>query len=156
MLTQIELQKIIHYDSNTGLFTWIKKNSGKYKQFAGWIESKGYVEICISQKRLKAHRWAWFYVHGKLPEQIDHINGIKSDNRLCNLRLVNTKQNHENRGKQKNNTTGFKGVTKRGNKFVAQITHNKKNIYIGIFESAELAGNAYNKKAQEIFTHYKG
>ena len=157
MLTQDELKSLVHYNPDTGLFSWIKKKpQGRYKENLGWITNKGYIEICIAQKRLKAHRWAWFYVHGELPDQIDHMNGIKDDNKLCNLRVVTNKQNHENRGFQKNNTSGFKGVTKRGNKFVAQITHNQKNIYIGIFESAELASNAYNKKAQEIFTHYKG
>jgi hypothetical protein len=157
MLTQEELKSLVNYDQDTGLFTWIKKKpQGRYKENLGWIESKGYIEICIAQKRLKAHRWAWFYVYGELPEQIDHINGVKSDNRLCNLRVVTNKQNHENRGAQKNNTSGFKGVTKRGDKFIAQIMHNQKQHYLGIFTTAEQASNVYKQKAQEFFTHYKG
>ncbi len=117
MLTQKELQLLVHYDTNTGLFTWKVKRKGRNKPNLGWVDSKGYIEICIAQKRLKAHRWAWFYEHGVLPTQIDHINGIKTDNRLCNLRVVTTKQNHENRGAQKNNTSGFKGVTRFQNKW---------------------------------------
>ena len=157
MLTQEELKSLVHYNQETGLFTWIKKKpQGRYKQHLGWITSKGYIEICIAQKRLKAHRWAWFYVYGELPEQIDHINEIKTDNRLCNLRVVTNKQNHENRGAQKNNTSGFKGVTKRGNKFIAQIMHNQKQHYLGIFESAEEASNMYKSKANEFFSHYQG
>jgi hypothetical protein len=156
MLTQEELKLLVHYDQDTGLFTWVKKKpQGRYKENLGWVESKGYIEICIAQKRLKAHRWAWFYVYGELPKQIDHINGVKSDNRLCNLRVVTNKQNHENRGAQKNNTSGFKGVTKRGNKFIAQIMHNQKQYHLGMFATAEQASNVYTKKAQEFFTHYK-
>ena len=156
MLTQEELKSLVHYDQDTGLFTWKVKRQGRNKSNLGWVESKGYIEICIAQKRLKAHRWAWFYVHGELPGQIDHINGIKDDNRLCNLRVVTTKQNHENRGAQKNNTSGFKGVTKRGNKFIAQIMHNQKQHYLGIFDTAEQASNVYKQKANELFTHYQG
>lgn len=157
MLTQEELKSIVHYDQDTGLFTWVKKKpQGRYKQNLGWVASKGYIEICIAQKRLKAHRWAWFYVHGELPNQIDHINGIKDDNRLCNLRVVTNKQNHENRGAQKNNTSGFKGVTKRGNRFIAQIMHNRKQYYLGTFDTAEQASNVYKQKANEFFTHYQG
>jgi hypothetical protein len=156
MLTQEELKSLVYYDQETGLFSWKVKRQGRNKPNLGWVESKGYIEICIAQKRLKAHRWAWFYVHGELPEQIDHINGIKNDNRLCNLRVVTNKQNHENRGAQKNNTSGFKGVTKRGNKFISQIMHNRKQHYLGIFETAEQASNVYKQKAQELFTHYQG
>jgi hypothetical protein len=156
MLTQEELQSLVYYDKDTGLFTWKVKRQGRNKPYLGWVESKGYIEICIAQKRLKAHRWAWFYVYGELPDQIDHINGIKDDNRLCNLRVVTNKQNHENRGAQKNNTSGFKGVTKRGNKFIAQIMHNQKQHYLGIFDTAEQASNVYKQKANAFFTHYQG
>ena len=156
MLTQQELKSIVNYDQETGLFSWKIKRQGKIKSNLGWITSKGYLEICIAQKRLKAHRWAWFYVYGELPKQIDHINGCKTDNRLCNLRIVNTKQNHENRGAQKNNTSGFKGVTRFQNKWRAQIMHNRKNYHIGLFETPEKAHEAYKVKANEFFTHYQG
>ena len=156
MLTQEKLKSLVHYDQDTGLFTWKVKRQGRNKSNLGWVESKGYIEICIAQKRLKAHRWAWFYVHGELPSQIDHINGIKDDNRLCNLRVVTNKQNHENRGAQKNNTSGFKGVTYFQNKWRSQITHNRKNYYIGLFNTPEEAHMAYKQKAHELFTHYQG
>lgn len=157
MLTQEELKSLVNYDQETGLFTWIKKKpQGRYKQHLGWITDRGYVEICIAQKRLKAHRWAWFYVHGELPKQIDHINCNKTDNRLCNLRIVTNKQNHENRGAQKNNTSGFKGVTHFENKWRSQIMHNGKNYHIGVFDTPEQAHHAYKEKANEFFTHYQG
>jgi hypothetical protein len=156
MLTQEELKSLVNYDQETGLFTWKVKRQGKIKSNLGWITDKGYVEICIAGKRLKAHRWAWFYVYGELPKQIDHINCNKTDNRLCNLRIVTNKQNHENRGAQKNNTSGFKGVTHFENKWRSQIMHNRKNYYIGLFDTAEEAHIAYKKKANELFTHYQG
>jgi hypothetical protein len=156
MLTQEELKLLVNYDQETGLFTWKVKRQGKIKSNLGWITDKGYVEICIAGKRLKAHRWAWFYVYGELPKQIDHINCNKTDNRLCNLRIVTNKQNHENRGAQKNNTSGFKGVTHFENKWRSQIMHNRKNYYIGLFDTAKEAHIAYKKKANELFTHYQG
>ena len=156
MLTQEELKVLVNYEHETGVFTWKVKRRGRNKPNLGWFTNNGYIEICISKKRLKAHRWAWFYVYGELPKQIDHINGVKTDNRLCNLRAVTNKQNHENRGAQKNNTSGFKGVTSIKNKWRAQIMHNKKSFHIGLFNTPEEAHQAYKEKANEFFTHYQG
>lgn len=89
-------------------------------------------------------------------EQIDHINGIRDDNRIKNLRLCTGSQNLSNRGKNINNTTGFKGVyvDKRYNKFYAQIGYKNRTYNLGTFISAKEAALAYNKKAIELFGEF--
>ena len=82
-------------------------------------------------------------------KQIDHINLIKSDNRWVNLRLATPSQNKSNTGKRADNTSGFKGVSKLGNKWKAQCTANKKFKYLGLYATPELAAEAYEKYARE-------
>lgn len=83
----------------------------------------------------------------------DHINGNKLDNRRENLRICARSQNHANKNKLSNNTSGFKGVTfdKRLQKWLAQIYIQNKKIYIGVFEKTEDAARAYNKAAKKYF-----
>ncbi|RLD48401.1 MAG: HNH endonuclease [Bacteroidetes bacterium] len=129
-----ELKKLVHYNPNTGKFTWlVNKGRAKKDSEVGSKHSSGYLETCVNRKRYLLHRLAWFYTHNEWPEQIDHINGIRTDNRLCNLRSVNDQINRQNMKKRCNNTSGFTGVTwdKRGEKWVAGIWVNKKYIYLG-------------------------
>lgn len=86
----------------------------------------------------------------KKREQVDHINGDSSDNRLENLRLATNTQNARNRGKSKHNTSGYKGVFwhKATNKWTAQIGVDRKRIYLGIFDTPELAHRAYCEAAK--------
>ncbi|MEW4959716.1 HNH endonuclease, partial [Enterobacter cloacae subsp. cloacae] len=89
---------------------------------------------------------AWFYVHGYLPEQeVDHINRIRSDNRIENLRLATRSENAKNKEKSKANTSGFKGVSqqKKTGNWVAHIRLNGKNKHLGTFRSPERASIAY-------------
>lgn len=85
---------------------------------------------------------------------IDHINGDGLDNRRCNLRKATPVQNSYNRGANKNNTTGFKGVSRLGIKYTAQIHFNRKKLHIGVFDKIEDAAKAYDKKAIELFGEY--
>jgi hypothetical protein len=94
-MTQQELKQLLHYDQDTGIFTWLTSNGNcKSKTIAGYLHPLGYVDIQINKKHYKSHRLAWLYTHGKWPSKfIDHINGIKNDNRLCNLREATLGQN---------------------------------------------------------------
>lgn len=87
---------------------------------------------------------------------VDHINGIKHDNRRKNLRLVDKHQNQQNRKLAVNNTSGYKGVAfmKSKNKWWSKITVNKKRKFLGYFETAKEAGVAYNKAAKKYFGEY--
>jgi hypothetical protein len=138
IITHQELIQIIKYDIDTGLFTWKKFRGGSAKKntLAGTIDKEGYRVIKINCKIYKAHRLAWFYTYGVFPtKDLDHINQIKNDNRIINLREVTNSQNHQNRGVNKNNSSGHKGVYWNNfhNKWQTNIGLNGKLQHIGYF-----------------------
>lgn len=150
------LQSILDYDSSNGIFYW-KINVGTNKTIgktAGTINRKGYIVITINGNKYLAHRLAWFFSTGLDPVelQIDHINGVKEDNRLCNLRLATHSSNGCNRGASARNTSGYKGVHyhKNNQKWIASIQINKSRSHIGAFDTPELAHMAYCKAAAEL------
>jgi hypothetical protein len=130
MLTQAELQAQIHYDPETGLFTWIKTNNK-----AGYYPENKYSQIGLNNKLYYGHRLAWLYVYGYFPQYVDHINGVKSDNRLINLRKATNQQNACNSKIPVTNTSRIKGVmwNKNAKKWQVQITLNQKKYHIGYF-----------------------
>lgn len=136
-------EKHILYDPGTGIFLRIS-GSGTLKK-CGCLSDKGYVQIIIDRNQYFAHRLAWLISYGAWPkDQIDHINGIRSDNRLANLRECTNKQNHQNRKKpRKDSKSGFLGVNKNGASWQARIKVDGKEIYLGRYSSAEEAHEAY-------------
>jgi hypothetical protein len=95
---------------------------------------------------MSAHRLAWFYVHGEFPKcELDHINGVRDDNRISNLRECSRAENMQNAGMFKTNTSGYTGVTwhKQRRKWAAQIWVNNKRMYLGLRESKEDAYALY-------------
>jgi len=140
MLTQSKLKELMTYNPETGLFTRIKSyHSNKVGTCPDKINSKGYCEISIGSKKYKSHRLAWLYMTGDLPEnQIDHINGIKSDNRWVNLRQATNAENCRNKKKK-----GF-CVTRSGS-YQAEIQTGDQRIYLGTFKTREEAKEAYAK-----------
>jgi hypothetical protein len=108
---------------------------------AGRINRLGYRQIKINGKYHSASRLAWFYVHGEWPEsQIDHINRIRDDNRLCNLRCVTHRENCLNRTYAK---SVMRGTVRKRNRWQAQISINNKTTYLGLFPTREEASAAY-------------
>lgn len=144
-LTQERLFEALHYDCDTGLMT--SKSRGRKGLMAGCINGLGYRVIRIDKTLYAAHRLAWLYQHGCWPlGVIDHINGIRHDNRLANLRDIPKPQNHQNmKAAKKNSGTGLLGVSfsKRRRHFIAQITVDGKGLYLGAYATAELAHEAY-------------
>lgn len=152
MITHKELTTLLDYDEKTGVFIWkVRRRGGANKgDRAGRLARDGYVDICIQGKRYLAHRLAWFYIHESWPaHQIDHINCIRSDNRMDNLREAQPFQNYSNRRVQRK---GLKGVTwhKSAGKWQAAIKHKGKNHYLGLFESEKEAHEAYCLKARVL------
>ena len=159
MITQKELHEIVIYDKETGVFiSKINRPPCLAGKILGTKCPKGYLKIGIKYKVYAAHKLAWIYVYGDLPKyQIDHINGIKDDNRIDNLRDISSQWNTQNQHKApKNNKTGFLGVSwsKQRNKFRSCITVNGFQKHIGFFNTAQDASVAYQLAKQEFHPGY--
>ena len=143
-----EMMSVLRYVPETGEFFWtaaVKRNI-KVGAEAGRINSYGYRQIGYRGKRYLAHRLAWLFSYGKWPEKfVDHINGLKDDNRLDNLRAADIFENQFNSSPRKNSTSGYKGVSyaKATGKWQAQMEVRRKVIYLGQFETPEMAHDAY-------------
>jgi hypothetical protein len=158
-MTQELLKKHLHYNKNTGDFTWILPITNRLKSgdIAGTRDNDWYNIIRICGERHAAHRLAWLYMTGDWPSKhIDHINQIKSDNRWCNLRECDRSQNSSNITKTKQNTSGYKGVhwCNRDKKWISKIMHCGVHYFIGKFITPEEAHIAYCAKALELHGNF--
>lgn len=148
IITQDELKEILHYNPDTGIFTYTKdvSNHRKKGSIAGY-KHLGYINIEIKEKGYKAHRLAWLYFYGEFPKKdIDHINNIRDDNRIKNLREADRFINSQNfKVARKDNKTGYLGVCIQHGKFKATIFSNKKSIHLGYFDKAIDAHKEYLK-----------
>ena len=154
--TLLELARsYISYDPVSGEITWIKSTSNAVKigSMSGKsVNSDGYRLICFFGVFYKVHRLAWFLTFEKWPDQIDHINGIRHDNRLENLSSVTGQINTHNQKKaHSNSSTGVLGVVPKLNgKFSAEIRLNGKKIHIGTFSTVEEASLAYKEAKNKL------
>ncbi len=155
ILTQERLKELLHYNPETGIFTWkiSPRANVKSGNVAGY-SAHGHIQITIDRKAYMSHRLAWLYVHGTWPiGQIDHINCIKTDNRIINLRDVSHSVNMQNiHNPQKNNSCNYRGVYffKPMNKYASRIRANGKSYFLGYFDKAEDAGMAYVKAKSNL------
>jgi hypothetical protein len=161
MLTQKILKELLDYNQDTGIFTWkVSRGKAKAGNVAGKINNDGYIAIGFNYKTYQSHRLAWIYVYGEFPKKlIDHINGIKTDNKISNLRECNHSQNGFNRKISINNTSNVKGIYwyKQYNKWRSQIKVNKKIKFLGyfddFFEACCSIYSARNKLHGEFVNH---
>ena len=154
-ITQEQLKQLMHYDPLTGVFTWLERpvdlcalervwkmwNTRYSGKEAGTLDISGYSHIQIMSKNYNAHRLAWLYVFNEWPVEIDHINHIKNDNRIENLRAATNSLNSKNRGMQKNNESGFNGISfyKPRNKWRARVKLKGKDVHLGYFDEIKSA-----------------
>jgi len=146
VMTQERLQDLLQYDKNTGKLFWRQsRGTKKAGSEAGSVNGKGYVCIMIDGNGYQAHRLAWSLHYQEMPSQdIDHINGIKTDNRICNLRLVTVRQNQYNQRKPRiDNKSGYLGVAVYKDKWMASIKINSKTKHLGYFSTPQDASEAY-------------
>lgn len=163
-------KEALKYDSETGLIVWRErpihhfKSERAQKSFnskfagkpAGGLERHGYVVIGLNDWVYKGHRIAWLITHGEMPQfELDHINGDRSDNRLCNLRHVEHGDNLRNCKRPKNNRSGHVGVIwhRGGRKWMAYVTARGERHHLGLHDTIEAAVSARSKAQRELGFH---
>ena len=152
-LTPERVREILHYAPDTGVFTWlVSARSQRAGDKAGCVGPGGYIFIKYRRRLYRAHRLACLYMNGRWPaDHTDHINGDKQDNRWSNLREATCSQNLANRGPQKNNTSGFKGVQPHNGKWRARVWCGGRVFDAGSgFETPEEAHVAYMATAKQL------
>lgn len=169
-LCQAYLKSILHYDPDTGVFVWKERPldyfptyrsyrswNGRYKNTAaGMLHPEGYWIIKINYRGWKAHRLAFIYMTGSEPScETDHVNGIRNDNRWCNLRAVSKQENLKNQKQYKNNSSGVTGVSlkKQSGKWQAYIRDGNHQIHLGYFLSKQGALDARKKAEARLGFH---
>lgn len=149
-ITQERLRELLHYEPETGVFTWrvSRGRLAKAGDVAGTIETGGYMQIRVDGVAHLAHRLAWLYMTGEMIPLIDHRDTQRSNNRWSNLRQFDKPLNGLNRrGANRNNGTGLLGVSKVRKGYTARL-HGK---HIGIYPTAPMAHAAYlARKSQHL------
>lgn len=152
------LSENLIYDENTGLICWAKRGFGRQVgKEAGCIDAHGYRRIMVKSKPYGGHVIAWALHHKELPSgYIDHINGVRDDNRACNLRVATASQNIANSKTSKRNTSGFKGVcwNKVCGKWQAGIRVLGKSLHLGLYSDPVEAHKAYLAAAKHYFGEF--
>lgn len=159
-LTAEFVRQILDYDPETGILTWKWRsdlracdNARLAGKNAGCLNENGYFHIIINKKSYKYHRIIWLHYYGEWPYcEIDHIDGDTINNKIINIRSATRTQNRQNKGIQKNNTSGFKGVSfkKAHNKWSSRISVNGRRVHLGYFDRSCDAYNAYCAAAERF------
>ncbi len=151
IITAERLRELLHYNPDTGIFTWKANRQGGGAtpgKKAGYVTTTGYVQIGVDRVGYLAHRLAWLYMTGAFPAlHIDHINGSRTDNRWLNIRNVNFVTNAQNirKAMNSNKSSGMLGVSlyKRTGRWQAQISVGGTPKPLGYFNTPEEAYSAY-------------
>ena len=164
-----DLHRVLSYDPSTGLFKWKERGPEDFETQKGYrvflnrhsgrpamnVNRAGYRCGRVFGVLLQSHRVAWAMHYGEWPDKdVDHINQVKSDNRIDNLRLATRSENLRNIPMFSTNTSGYKGVSmdKGTGKWMARVSTGTKYKSLGLFETKELAAVAYIEAAK----HYHG
>lgn len=162
------LRECFDYDPLTGALTWRHrprhhfpddrvmnlKNTQRAGRPAGKVTERGYIVVTLKRSELKAHRIAFALHYGielvDLPTFLDHIDTDRANNRIANLRPATREQNQHNARRRVDNTSGVKGVQRRGRRWVASITAFGRRQPLGSFATLEDAVQARERAAQEL------
>jgi hypothetical protein len=175
IITQDYLRSILDYDPESGIFIWRERSAEMFpnetprrssaNQAACWntryvgrpagtFRDGEYTIVRIPghKSQVLAHRLAWFWFYGVWPSgDIDHVSRDKTDNRISNLREATRSQNQINRAHRRDNVLGVRGVCRHSGRYVAQISFNRRHIYIGMYETLEDAKRAYEAEAARLY-----
>ena len=153
-LTHEQLLNALHYNPETGHFTWrtTRSSNAVSGSRAGTNVTNGYRQINFSGKRYLEHRLAWFYVHGHEPTMtVDHINMVRSDNRISNLRVVTIQENTRNQPSHRDGKKTGVSWHRDVSKWRAYITIDRKFIHLGLFDDYETAVNVRSRAEKAYF-----
>lgn len=154
-LTPERLKELLHYDPETGMFTWRVAMRGTRIGDVARCPSQGRVVVRVDRILYQAHRLAWFYVMGAWPKDvIDHKDGNPSNNRWENLREATQTQNMANMKRPAKNSTGFKGVGRHQGKYRAYIGYQGKFVHLGVFDEPAVAHEAYKAAAVKYYGEF--
>jgi len=147
--SQRKLKEDFTYNPITGNFL-------RYDGAFGYITKQGYSSILYEGETYLIHRLIWKWVHNEEPDEVDHINGDRLDNRLINLRNAGRKTNSRNHKKVKHNTSGFTGVTRISRiqaikEWCARVSINGEKIHIGVYETPQEAADARDSFIKEFY-----
>lgn len=157
------VRSVLSYCAETGILTWLPRSNdrrwtGRYAgKIAGMIGKGGYVKVKLRKRRYLGHHLAWLIETGTWPRpEIDHKNGICSDNRLSNIRLATRSQNVANRGKFGVTSSSLKGVSwhKATGKWQAQIVANGKKLGLGVYATEAEAHAIYMESAVKHYGEF--
>lgn len=151
------LRELLHYEPETGWFTWAVSRSGNVMigdRAGSQNKATGYRDVWIGERQYASHRLAYFWMTGEWPvHTVDHINLDKTDDRWANLRHATQQQQCGNRGLNSRNKSGFKGVSfsRQENKWYASIKVSGKSKNLGFYATPEEASRAYMTAATMAF-----
>lgn len=156
-LTKEILHSMFHYE-NGNLIRKVSRRSFKKGSIAGGHSSNGYYRIGIFRKSYMLHRVIFMFHHGYFPEEIDHINGNPSDNRIENLRAATPSQNGMNKRISGTNKTGVKGVKFKKGAYEASCSVNGVRHYLGrhkeLLDAEKIITEFRNKHHGEFAKHF--
>jgi hypothetical protein len=153
-LTVDRLREVLSYNADTGALTWRITTRGKIQagRPAGSSNGNGYTVIKIDGKRHMAHRLAWGLSYGEFPDrEVDHVNTVRDDNRLMNLRLATPSENRHNASGHRDSALQMKGVTPSRGLYQAQIKIGGRKVWLGRFLTQDAAHAAYRRATVENF-----
>lgn len=159
-MNQSHLHTLLHYDPETGDFTWLKKpapnSSVKPGEKAGSLHKLGYIRIYIQGFGYFAHRLAVLYMTGAWPEhEVDHINFDRADNRWSNLRVCDIRDNRRHgRKRYMKRDRKYKGAYPENGRWKSVITHNGKTKHLGMYKTEEEAARRYDEEAIKLFGEF--
>lgn len=153
MISIDRLREQLSYDPETGAFEWRVLSRSRRARVGRIAKDSGYHLISIDYKEYRAHRLAFAIMTGRWPaDEIDHINGVRNDNRWCNLREATRAQNQQNRRRPSNHgVSRVQGVHKRAEgRYIAQLSKNGKTQYLGTYATPEQAHAAYLEAKRKL------
>lgn len=157
------LRSLLEYDKRTGTLRWrVMRYGGPFGVVrpgdeAGYRDPRdGRLYVRVDGKLYLKHRLIWIIVRGEIPEpEIDHRDGNNNNNKWHNLRLADSSQQKMNMALRSDNTSGRRGVVRRGERWIAQIKYRGTKRHIGIYRSVDEADQAYQLEAERLFGEFR-